>query len=275
MSPSRTGSRRSWLGGRAATRSELSRTRRRRSHGGMRATTGASPSTSKRSSARRVHRSAAWTRTRSPRRWRTSSPSATPSCAIWASAMRCARRSSRWPPSWRRSPPRGCACACGGARGTGSYGSDCRQAHRRWTDSRAPAAEKRPPARRSATTRSTCCAKSACRRSKGGRAVRRVVELLPARVGRDALRRGQRVPVHLVDRELAPERNELHGAPPPRLVARPGAVLLAPDHLDERLAVADEDDFAERRDPPVVLELVAAIVVLRARAGNLNHDDGV
>ncbi len=49
---------------------------------------------------------------------------------------------------------------------------------------------------------------------------------------------GERLPLRLVHRELHPDRLELRRAARARFVARPRAVLFAPDHLDDALPVA-------------------------------------
>jgi hypothetical protein len=68
-----------------------------------------------------------------------------------------------------------------------------------------------------------------------------------------SLRCSERVPVHLVHRQLAPQRHQLRHSPASRLVTRKLAVGLAAVDIDEALAMVDEDDLAQGRDLLVVL----------------------
>ena len=65
------------------------------------------------------------------------------------------------------------------------------------------------------------------------------------------------------------------GGAAPCLMPRPRTIFLAPDDFDELLAMADDDHLAQRCNEHVVLELVAAVVRLRARARNLDQDERI
>lgn len=82
----------------------------------------------------------------------------------------------------------------------------------------------------------------------------------------------ERVAVDLVDGELAVERREARRLSRAGHVARPGTVGGSSPDLDLAAVVRHEGYLFERRDAPVVFELLSAIVVLGRRAQHL-HDD--
>src|SRR5580704_121734 len=75
-------------------------------------------------------------------------------------------------------------------------------------------------------------------------------------------RDGEHLQVDLVDRDLAVERRQHELLPGAALVQRPDAVVAARVPLDGRRVLRDEHVLAERRDGPVVAELLPAVVAL-------------